>query len=504
MAPSEVGAGRRGRCRLAGHLRPGATPEGEQAAKAYVPHTLSYPQPGWAEQDPREWLGAVAPALAEVHRAVNGASVRALSFGSQLDGLVATDADGAAGGPALIWMDRRARLNAMTRPSGSTRTASRAERMQPGSRPRGRQDRLAPRQRAPISTRAPAGFSCLARSSPGMHRRAGGRSLECLVVDAPGRPEPRLVAEACAAFRDRLRSRSLSGRRAPSSARCRRGCERPLGSIRGPRSSSAPATRWRRPWGRRGRPGVVCDVMGTAEPVCAVVPGPDARPRRRHELHPHAAPGGWLLENPGWLSGGAYRWFRDELGSVEAARGRGHGRRRLRASELLAEDAPGGRRRGVVGAGAERSDRPGVERRRAGRVVRARRGPRPRSSRASAAGGQRVRAARRAGGHPCRGPRADRARLRGGRRAGDLLRQIRADVTGLPVTRPDDVETTARGAAMLAAAGVGLHVDVPSAARVMASPRSEPLLPRAECREVYDQIYRRHRALYSALQPLFS
>ncbi len=36
------------------------TPEGEQAAKAYVPHTLSYPQPGWAEQDPREWLGAVA------------------------------------------------------------------------------------------------------------------------------------------------------------------------------------------------------------------------------------------------------------------------------------------------------------------------------------------------------------------------------------------------------------------------------------------------------------
>ena len=43
---------------------------------------------------------------------------------------------------------------------------------------------------------------------------------------------------------------------------------------------------------------------------------------------------------------------------------------------------------------------------------------------------------------------------------GDLLRQIRADVTGLPVTRPEDVETTARGAAMLAAAGAGLHPDV--------------------------------------------
>ena len=87
---------------------------------------------------------------------------------------------------------------------------------------------------------------------------------------------------------------------------------------------------------------------------------------------------------------------------------------------------------------------------------------------------------------------------------GDLLRQIRADVTGLPVTRPDDVETTARGAAMLAAAGIGLHTDVRSAGRAMASPRSEPLLPRSECREVYDALYERHRALYAALRPLFS
>jgi ribulose kinase len=57
---------------------------------------------------------------------------------------------------------------------------------------------------------------------------------------------------------------------------------------------------------------------------------------------------------------------------------------------------------------------------------------------------------------------------------------------------------------MLAAAGSGLHDDVPSAARAMASPRSEPLLPRAECREVYDALHRRHRALYAALRPLFT
>src|SRR5204862_6739196 len=67
-------------------------------------------------------------------------------------------------------------------------------------------------------------------------------------------------------------------------------------------------------------PGAVCDVMGTAEPVCAVVSEPGLDPGAVTEAHPHASPDGWLLENPGWLSGGAYRWFRDELGSAELAR----------------------------------------------------------------------------------------------------------------------------------------------------------------------------------------
>ena len=67
-------------------------PDGERVAEA-TPRcrTLSYPQPGWAEQDAREWLGAVAQALAEVQQAADG-TFRAVAFGSQLDGLVAADA----------------------------------------------------------------------------------------------------------------------------------------------------------------------------------------------------------------------------------------------------------------------------------------------------------------------------------------------------------------------------------------------------------------------------
>ena len=92
----------------------------------------------------------------------------------------------------------------------------------------------------------------------------------------------------------------------------------------------------------------------------------------------------------------------------------------------------------------------------------------------------------------------------GGGAKGRLLCELRAHVTGLPVCRPDDVETTARGAAMLAAAGAGLHPTVAAAARAMAGPRSAPRAARTRsCARVYDDLHRRHRRLYAALRPLF-
>src|SRR5204862_471479 len=81
---------------------------------------------------------------------------------------------------------------------------------------------------------------------------------------------------------------------------------------------------------------------------------------------------------------------------------------------------------------------------------------------------------------------------------GGLLCRLRAHVTGLPVSRPQDVETTARGAAMLAAVGAGLHGTVADAARAMAGPRMPTVEPDGELRALYDELHRRHRTLYSA------
>jgi glycerol kinase len=68
-------------------------------------------------------------------------------------------------------------------------------------------------------------------------------------------------------------------------------------------------------------------------------------------------------------------------------------------------------------------------------------------------------------------------RLDGGMSANDWLAQDLADMIRLPVHRPADVETTARGAALMAAVGAGLHPDLAAAARAM-TPASQAFTPR--------------------------
>lgn len=250
-------------------------------------------------------------------------------------------------------------------------------------------------------------------------------------------------------------------------------------------------------------PGEVCDVMGTAEPVCAVIAEPAVDVPGLVELHPHAAPGRWLLENPGWLSGGAYRWFRDELGGPEVARAAATGADVYELLNSLALAAPPGAG-GVLwvpalsGAMAPEWN----ARARAGWFGLTAAHGRAHMARALLEGnamalrdvvGAIADAGHRMNGLVCVG---------GGAR-GELLLAIRADVTGLPVCRPNDVETTARGAAMLAAAGAGIHDTVEEAARAMAGPRLDPLAPDPELRELYDSLHARHVALYAALRPMF-
>ena len=431
------------------------TPEGELVATAYVPHTLSYPQPGWAEQDPREWLGAVAQSLAEVRRSVGSTALRAVSFGSQLDGVVAADAAGEPLGTALIWMDRRAGAQceevAARLDSERLRELSGCN-LDPGHVAA----KIAWLRAHRADDHGGARWFLLPGSFVAWH--ASGE----VAVDPSNASSSMLLdigsgdwsLEACDAFEiDRAslapvhRAHAVLGPVAPwlrdaagldASTQVVLGCGDDMAATLGAGVVE---------------PGVVCDVMGTAEPVCAVVPEPVLDPVGITELHPHAIPGGWLLENPGWLSGGAYRWFRDQLGSVEAARAAATGADVYELLNALASDVPPGAE-GVLWvpalAGAMTPEWNASAR--AGWFGLTAAHGRAHLARALLEGNafalrDVLEAIRGTGNAP-----VEIVCVAGGAR-GDLLRQIRADVTGLPVTRPDDVETTARGAAMLAASG---------------------------------------------------
>jgi xylulokinase len=92
----------------------------------------------------------------------------------------------------------------------------------------------------------------------------------------------------------------------------------------------------------------------------------------------------------------------------------------------------------------------------------------------------------------------------GGGAKGPLWRQIKADVTGLPVRVPTSVETTATGAAVLAAVGAGLHGSVAEAVEAFVSYLPEQHEPDRERQEAYGEAYALYREVYSALRPVFA
>ena len=142
------------------------------------------------------------------------------------------------------------------------------------------------------------------------------------------------------------------------------------------------------------------------------------------------------------MTGAAVQWLRDGLqivGSAAETRGDRGDRRRHRGRGLRpGADRP---RRAALGPARPRPDH------------RAHPRHHPRAHRPRDPGGDRVRGARRARDDA---RRCSALRVDGGAAANDLLCQIQADQIGVPVERPEVVETTGLGAAFLAGLGAGV------------------------------------------------
>ena len=95
-------------------------------------------------------------------------------------------------------------------------------------------------------------------------------------------------------------------------------------------------------------------------------------------------------------------------------------------------------------------------------------------------------------------------RVCGGGSQSNTAMQITADIFGLPVARPHVYETSALGAAMDAAVGLGLHEDFPTAIQAMTR-TGRVFEPQPEQQALYDHLYRRvYKRMYPRLKQLYS
>jgi xylulokinase len=484
------------------------TAGGELVASADEPYDVAFPAPNWAEQDPALWLAALERAVRRVldEPGVEPSAVKGMSFGSQLDGVVAVDVEGRPLRPALIWMDRRSEEQARRlaeriepqefyRLSGANldsshgvfkilwirdtepdRFAQAARFHLPGS--------FVLEQVTGVGAVDYANASSFALLDP--RERAWSKSLvELCDLDEGVLPPVRAATDAVGT----ITAAFAEATRLDPGTVVAVGCGDEMAATLGAGVYE---------------PGEVCDVVGTAEPVCAASDRPREDETMLVECHPHADPAVWLLENPGFVSGGNLRWFRDQLAPVELEAEKNAGSDAYDALVALAGQVPAGAE-GLVflpcmqGAmapewnGAARGVFHGLTlahtRAHLFRAV----------LEGSAFALRDILEAMREAGLETR-----RLTIVGGGAKGRLWRRIKADVTGLPVRVPENVETTATGAAMLAAVGAGLHPSVGDAADVFVRYESGEIEPEPTAQEVYERAYGLYREVYFALKPVFA
>ncbi len=465
--------------------------EGQVVTRATSSYETAYPQPGWAEQDPRDWDRALASVVRELLNvaAIRPRDVVALGVAAQVDGIVAVDGRGEPLAPAPIWMDRRAieetrelaeRVDAATIRSitGLNLDASHGA-------PKVAWLRRSTRQ--PIAAYlVPAAYLVGGLTGEQVVDHANASCL--LLYDITARTwSPVLLdaAELDASDLGEIRAATdLAGALRPAAAAAlglETGCRVAVGT--GDEHAACVAAGVL-------RPGIIGDIAGTAEPVAAASESMLIDPDGLVETHAHVPADRWLIENPGFVSGGSVRWL---AGSV------------LGCSQeevaVLAAEAPVGAD-GVLFVPA------------LGGSVTPRWNADARASFSGLAIGHDRRHLARAVIEGCAfalrdivdrltalGLAGDTIRVVGGGARGRFALQVKADVTGSRIEVLGEPEATAFGAALIAATAVGWFADLDEAAAATLRLDGEATLPEPRNRVVYEESYRRYRATYDALEP---
>jgi len=468
--------------------------DGQAVAEAAAAYTVAYPRSGWAEQDPARWFDALRRVIAELLSVsgVGGRDVAAIGLASQVDGVVAVDDDLQSLAPAIIWMDRRAtreadRLRQTIKPADVLRiTGLNLDAYHVAPKIlwlQSEHPELIPLTRAYL---LPGSYLVAhltgelvvdhANASSTMLYDIEQRAWSQRMLDATGIDPARLAPIAAA--------RSVAGTLRPAVAadlglgpHCRVvvGTGDEHGACLGAGAISED---------------VLCDITGTAEPVACASTRPVIDPTGLVETHAHADERVWLVENPGFVSGGSVRWYLDltgqQEGSLDAAATVPPGSDGITFLPALSGSTTPRWNEHARGVFSGLSLNHGKSHLARALLEGCTFALRDLVDRLAALG--------------LGGPEL---RVVGGGARSDLWLQMKADVTGLTVRTLVAAEATAVGAVGLAAVGAGLFRDLDEAVARLTRLDERAYTPDLATRPAYDDAYGRYRRLFETLEPLF-
>jgi sugar (pentulose or hexulose) kinase len=276
-----------------------------------IGYPTAYPGPDCAEQDPRQWEAALAPAIAGALRqaGVPPEAIAAVAITGQLDGCVAVDAACAPLHPALIWQDRRAAADAGRVDARElfARTGQLAD-------PSHMAPKLAWLARArPAAVRFHQPVSYLVERLTGAAVIDPALASTTMVFSlADQRWDPALLDafEVTPAALPQVRPAcEVAGGLTAEGARL-------TGLPAGTRVAVGTGDDFASPLGAGMiGPGPILCAVGTAEVVGALAERCVLDPAGEPMVETHAFPtGAFFVENPGWMAGGAVRWASRMLG----------------------------------------------------------------------------------------------------------------------------------------------------------------------------------------------
>ena len=471
---------------------------GAVAASATIPLTLSTPQPGWAEQEPGAWWDATVAAVRAVGRVRPHAEIAAIGISGQMHSSVFLDKAGEVIRPALLWCDGRT----------TAECAEITERV--GGEARLRDLACNPALEGftlPkvlwLRTHEPEAYARLAtvmlpkdyiryRLTGVLATDPSDASATLMYDTAHLRWSDEIlkaVGVARSVVPDVGGSSEVLGRVTPDAAEI-------TGLVSGTPVVGGGADN---ACGAAGvgviAPGEVVSSWGTSGTVLAPMMEPRVDPALRAHTFCHVVPGTWYMMGVVLSAGGAFTWYRDQLARELAG---------LRDADALLDAEASSVPPGAGGV----TFLPYLQGERTPHRDAAARGAfvglslahtRAHMTRAVLEGvtfalRDSLKILQELGLSP------SQLLLTGGGAKSAFLRQLQAEVFGLPVSTVNREEGPAYGAALLAAVGAGAFPDLGSAthATLMRSP-SEPPAPATHA--MYDGPYRRYRDSVRAARP---